>query len=305
MESLNVNTEELDKSESPDNTDNSRKVGDRRSTPTANVDMDALAARIVKQLNGGYLLKNLAGLGLSQSRNDSSPDLDLDMDLKRIGKEKGWRSKMEKDPDKVIKNVIKSSRGGNLIERLMIEGYNNDINVSNIYKNGNIELRVPNLVPFLAKGVMGYIRKQIDNENELEDFKGSLGDFYDKFLTDCVLFVQEETLDLLKKLYVDVREDRDCLNVADNNLRLRNECLNTQRRPFKRRNNNFSGGNNNYNSGRNSKRSNAKNKKKRLCLDWNKKGKCSYPNCRYPHECSGCGSDQHGSVHCKEANEDD
>ena len=302
MDSLNVNTEQLDDAESSGNGNNggNQNESEQGKAPT-NVDMDALAAELMKRLNGKFILRNLADLGANQMAVDSSPDLDLEFNERRISKQKGWRSKLEKDVDKLFKALIRNSRAGSFIEKMMIEGFNNNINVNNIYKNGNIEARVANLVPMLARGVMNYIKKSIDNEAERQRFMNSLDGFHDTFTEDCVMYQAEECLDLLKKLYIDLREDRDKLDVDKNNLELRGVYCNTKRRPW-RRNNNYYGNSNGYGGNENSKRWNANNgNKKRVCLDWNKKGKCTYKNCRYPHECSSCGSTQHGSVHCKEA----
>ena len=93
---------------------------------SSTINIEALTEQIMKRLNAQLALRNLAGLEQNQQDDDdSSQDLDLDFNERRVGKEKGWRAKMEKDPDKVIKHVIKSSRGGNLIEKMMIEGFNN------------------------------------------------------------------------------------------------------------------------------------------------------------------------------------
>ena len=273
---------------------------------SSTINIEALTEQIMKRLNAQLALRNLAGLEQNQQDDDdSSQDLDLDFNERRVGKEKGWRAKMEKDPDKVIKHVIKSSRGGNLIEKMMIEGFNNDINVSNIYKNGNIEVRVPNLLPMLARGVMNYVKKKIDNEEEKQRFVKGLDAFHDSFVVDCVGFIPDECLDLLKKVLVDVREERDKLDVGKNYLELRREYLNTQRKIWRRRNT-FNVKGNSYGGGprRTERKSGGNGNTKKLCLDWNKKGKCTYPNCRYVHECSNCGSTQHGSVHCKENNEE-
>ena len=305
LESLNVNTEQLDDAGAQNNAQSDSKE-DKSGLSTGNVDMDALAEELMKRFNGKFILRNLAGLGTKQMEMDSSPELDLDFDDRRIPKQKGWRSKLEKDPDKVIKTCIKSSRAGNFIEKMMIEGFNNGINVSNIYKNGNIEPRVANLIPMVARKVMNYVKKNIDNEAEKQRFENSLDAFYDVFNEDCVLYTAEECIELLKKLYCDIKEEREKLEVDKNNLELRSVYCNTKRRIW-RKNNGYTAGNSNYGGGsRNYKKGNPSNNgKKRTCLDWNKKGKCTFKNCRFPHECSSCGSHLHGSVHCKEAAEEE
>ena len=104
MESLNALTEETEEQGAP-----AVEIGSNRNADAAQaINVDALTEQILKRLNSQLLLRNLAGLGLNQQNNDdSSQDLDLEFNERRIGKEKGWRSTLEKDPDKVIKHVIK------------------------------------------------------------------------------------------------------------------------------------------------------------------------------------------------------
>ena len=57
----------------------------------------------------------------------------MDFDGKRIGKEKNWRKKLEKDVDEALKIILKQTCGAKFIERAM-KSFNKDINGTNVYK---------------------------------------------------------------------------------------------------------------------------------------------------------------------------
>ena len=265
-------------------------------------ELEGLFSNFRKQMIEEFELRKIASSRFVDEQTKESElleDLDLEEDDpkgKESGKKKTWREKMEKCKDKLIKKLCYGMRGRNTIEKMMIESYDNDLNKNNLYKNGNIEIRVNNIIPLIAQRLVAYIYKHIDNKVERELFLKNILKFYDLILNDIVLYIGEEVMELIYKLYEDILENKENINVFKVYMENRSEYLNTPKRVWKRRNNykGVMGYYGNSNDNRNKKG----NFKKRYCLDWNKKGSCSYPNCRFPHKCSGCESTQHGHLNC-------
>ena len=182
-----------------------------------------------------------------------------------------------------------SSRGANVLKELMI-GKNYSINQSNIYRNGNFDFRINGYPLLLLNGVKKYVKRKMPQHKLRELLVKDCENLIDVFASDCVIFLDIEVVELIKRLYMDIKYEKNKYNLHCNYKELRSEYLHTHKRPFKRKyKSDFS------KSGQDKIRT-EKNKKK--CLDFNKKGNCSYKNCKFGHECSICNSSQHGAVHC-------
>lgn len=223
----------------------------------------------------------------SDSDVDSSADDDDDFGL--ISKKKPskkWRKKML-EWEKVVKKITSGAPGSNVIEHLMIDGFYNDINRTNIYKNGLVEIRVNGYLPFLFMGVYKYIAAVISDKEERELFSRDIIGCIELMCIDNVVYEEEELFGLIRKLYCDVKDNSAPLNWNANYTRLRGAYLNNQKHARKTRNPNQS-----KNSNKGLVRSNLP------CKDWNK-GKCSYAEeCKFRHVCSECGSVEHKAVQC-------
>ena len=84
-----------------------------------------------------------------------------------------------------------------------------------------------------------------------------------------------------KRLYTDVKHEKNKCNLCSNYKDLRSEHLHSHQRPLK--------GKCRLDFGKTGQKKVKNDKNEKKCLDFNKKGNSSYKNCKFGHEYSICG----------------
>ena len=136
-----------------------------------------------------------------------------DTEVERKKKDK-WEKGL-KDIDDLFKEISTSSRGANVLKELMI-GKNYSINQSNIYKNGNFDFWINGYPLLLLNGVKKYVKRKMPLHKLRELLVENWEDLIDVFSSDCVIFLDIEVVELIKRLYMDIKYEKDRYNLYIN-----------------------------------------------------------------------------------------